>query len=139
MPLFSFGRAFAARTSRFDFGRSWLLLHFCCRTLRILATEVAREFASVIRVDLRVVLTARDRHIRETVVNQQFALVCVHVNQNSVRGLSLAAVAGDGVSVVEMRMLADIESNFATGVHPDFEIAGMADSFDSAEFSVSNL
>jgi hypothetical protein len=67
------------------------------------------------------------------------AFVCVHVNQNSVRGLSLAAVAGDGVSVVEMRMLADIESNFATGVHPDFEIAGLADSFDSAEFSVSNL
>jgi hypothetical protein len=38
-----------------------------------------------------------------------------------------------------MRMLADIESNFATEVHPDFEIAGMADSFHSAEFSVSNL
>jgi hypothetical protein len=36
-------------------------------------------------------------------------------------------------------MLADIESNFATRVHPDFEIAGMADSFDSAEFPVSNL
>ena len=26
-----------------------------------------------------------------------------------------------------------------TGVDPDFEIAGIADSFDSAEFSVSNL
>src|ERR1700728_5200582 len=38
-----------------------------------------------------------------------------------------------------MRMLADIESNFATGVQLDFEIAGMADSFDSGEFSVSNL
>jgi hypothetical protein len=61
------------------------------------------------------------------------------MNQNSVRGLPLAAVAGDGVSVVEMWMLADIESNFATGVHPDFEIARLADSFDSAEFSVSNL
>jgi hypothetical protein len=32
-------------------------------------------------------------------------------------------VAGDGVSVVEMRMLADIESNFATGLHSNFEIA----------------
>jgi hypothetical protein len=61
------------------------------------------------------------------------------VNQDSVRGLSLAAVAGDGVSVVEMGMLADIESNFATGVHPDFEIPGIADLVDRAEFSVSNL
>jgi hypothetical protein len=40
-------------------------------------------------------------------------------------------VAGDGVSVVEMRMLADIESNFATGALLDFESAGMASSFDS--------
>ena len=61
------------------------------------------------------------------------------MNQNSVRRLSLAAVAGDGVSMVEMWMLADIESNFLTGIHPNFEISGMADSFESAEFAVSNL
>jgi hypothetical protein len=73
------------------------------------------------------------------VVNQQFAFVCIHVNQNSIGGLSRAAMAGGSASVVEMRMLADVESNFATGVHPDSEIAGMADSFDSAEFSVGNL
>ena len=52
---------------------------------------------------------------------------------------NLAAVAGYGISLVEMRMLVDIESNFATRVHPDFEIAGMANSLDSAEFSASNL
>ena len=61
------------------------------------------------------------------------------MNQNSVCGLPLAAMAGDGVSVVKMRMLADIESNLAAGVHSDFEIAGVVDLFDSAEFSVSNL
>jgi hypothetical protein len=48
-------------------------------------------------------------------------------------------MAGHCVSVIKMRILAGIESNFATGVHPDFEIAGMADSFDSAEFSLCNL
>ena len=57
----------------------------------------------------------------------------------STSGRSEAAVAGDGVSVVEMRVLPDLESNFATGVHPDFEVPGLADSFDSAEFSVSNM
>ena len=79
---------------------------------------------------MRVVLSPRNRYVCKTVVNQQFAFVCVHVDQNSVRGLSLAAVAGHCVSVVKMRMLADIESNFATRVHSDFEIAGMADLFE---------
>src|ERR1700680_3261460 len=97
------------------------------------------KLASVIRVYLGIVLRARDRHVRKTVVNQQFALVCVHVNQNSVRSLSLATVAGDSIPVFEMGMFADVESKLATGRHPDFEIAGMADSFDSPEFSVSNL
>ena len=55
-------------------------------------------------------LSPRNGHIRKAVVNQQFALVCVHVNQNSVRSLSLAAVAGYCISVVEMRMLTNIES-----------------------------
>jgi hypothetical protein len=71
------------------------------------------KLASVIRVYPGIVLRARYRYVRKTVVNQQFAFVCVHVNQNSVRSLSLAAVAGDGVSMIEMRMLTDIESNFA--------------------------
>jgi hypothetical protein len=48
-------------------------------------------------------------------------------------------VAGYGISVVEMRMLADIESHLAARIQANFEIARMADSFDSAEFSVSNL
>src|SRR5579864_1834948 len=43
----------------------------CC-ALRIISTEVARESAPVIRVDLCVVLTARYRHTRKTVVNRQF-------------------------------------------------------------------
>jgi hypothetical protein len=46
---------------------------------------------------------ALHRHRRKTVVNQQFAFVSVHVNQYPLRGLSLAAVAGDSVSVVEMQ------------------------------------
>jgi hypothetical protein len=88
-----------------------LLFDLSCGTLGTVATEAARKPACIIGVNVRVVLTARYRHIRKPVVDQQFAFVCIHLNQHSVRGLSLAAVAGDGVPVVEMWMLADIESN----------------------------
>jgi hypothetical protein len=87
---------------------------------------------SVVRIDLRVVLTTRNRHVRKTVVNQQFALVCVHANQNSVRGLSLAAVAGDGVSAVKMRMLGRIEVDSSAVFQPNGDVAIRANVFDHA-------
>ena len=77
-------------------------------------------------------LSPRNGYICKSVVNQQFALICVRVNQNSPRSLSLATMAGEGISVIEMRMLADIESNIATRVHSDFEIAGISDSLNGA-------
>ena len=115
-----------------------MLLCFGRSTLRIIPTEVTREFAAVIRIDLCVVLTTRDRHVRKTIINQQFAFVCVDVNQNSVCCLPLAAMAGDGVSVVEMRMLADVKSKLTVGVHSDSKVAVRVDLFDRAEFTVRN-
>src|SRR5260370_39009709 len=115
LALFLFGRASARRGSRFDLRNSLLFLLYLGRcALRIITTQVKRKLTSVVRVDLRVVLAARDRNIRKTVVNQQFAFVGVHVDQNAFGGMPLAAVASDGINVVEMRMFADIESNLTT-------------------------
>jgi hypothetical protein len=61
------------------------------------------------------------------------------VDQHPLRSLSLAAVTGHCVSVVKMRMLADIESNIATRVHSDFQIAGITDSVNRSKLSVRNL
>jgi hypothetical protein len=87
----------------FDFG--------CC-TLRAIATETTGKLAPVICVDVGVVLSPRKGHVRKPVVDQQLAFFGVHVDQHSVGGLPLAAVAGHCVTIVTVRVLVDVESNF---------------------------
>jgi hypothetical protein len=41
---------------------------------------------------------------------------------------------GHCVSVVKMRMLADVQSNLTAPLHADLEVAFGVDSFDSAQF-----
>src|ERR1700683_2917865 len=135
MPLLFLGRSLSPWGKWFGIRCGGLPFHLYCSTLRALATQAAGKHVSVICIDMCVVLTARYGHVRKTIINQQFAFVCVDVNQNSVCRLPLAAMAGDSVPVVKMRMLADVKSNLATRVHSDFEIAGMADLFDSTQFS----
>src|SRR5580692_11441711 len=48
-------------------------------------------------------------------------------------------MAGHCVSMVEVRMLSDVESNLASRVQADTKVTLRADSLDSAEFSVSDL
>ena len=70
MALFIFGRTPTPCGTRFDPRNSRLLLwRFNCRAMRIITIEGAPEFASVIRIDLCVILTARNRHVRKTIVN----------------------------------------------------------------------
>ena len=40
------------------------------------------------------------------------AFLGIHVDQHSIRGLPLAAVAGHCVTIVKVRVLADVESHF---------------------------
>ena len=40
----------------------------------------------------------------------------VHVNQDAVRGSALAAVTGDGIAIVEVRMVAKVQIDFAPGI-----------------------
>jgi hypothetical protein len=41
--------------------------------------------------------------------------------------------------MVNMRVLANVESDFLARVHPDFEVALRVDVFDSAEITISNV
>ena len=61
------------------------------------------------------------------------------MDSHSIRGLALAAVAGHCVTIVNLRVLADVEWDFQARVHPDFEVALRVDVFDSAEITMSNL
>ncbi len=61
------------------------------------------------------------------------------MDQHSIRGLALTAVAGHCVTIVKVRVLANVESNLMAGVHPDSKVAARVDLFDGAEITVSNL
>ena len=112
MTLLLFGGPSPSLANRFGLRRSQLLFHFGCCTLRTFATETTGKLAPVICVDVGVVLSPRNGYVREAVVDQQLAFLGVHVDQHSIRGLPLAAVAGHCVTIVKVRVLADVESDF---------------------------
>jgi hypothetical protein len=80
MALLLFGGLHSSQGNWFGLRCSWLLFHRCCRTLRAFATEAVGKLAAIIRVNLGVVLSSRNRHIGEAVVNQEFAFLGVHVD-----------------------------------------------------------
>jgi len=46
----------------------------------------------------------------------------IHVDEDAVGGLVLAAMAGDGVAVIDVRPLVDVELNPASGVGADSDV-----------------
>ena len=111
MTLLLFGGPSPSLANRFGLRRSQLLFHFGRCTLRTFATETTGKLAPVICVDVGVVLSPRNGCVREAVVDQQLAFLGVHVDQLSIRGLPLAAVAGHCVAIIEMRILEKLIHN----------------------------
>src|ERR1700677_1236382 len=70
--------------NRFGLRRSQLLFHLGRGSLRTFAAETAGKLAPVICVDVGVVLSARNGYVREAVVDQQLAFLCVDVDQHSI-------------------------------------------------------
>ncbi len=71
---------FPSLANRFGLRRSQLLFHFGCCTLQTFTTETTGALASVICVDMGVVLSSRDGYVGEAVVDQQLAFLGVHVD-----------------------------------------------------------
>jgi hypothetical protein len=63
----------------------------------------------------------------------------VHVHQHAVGGGSLAAVAGDGIAVVDMRMVSDVELDILAGVQPNLKISFGVNLLDGSELAVRNM
>src|SRR5690242_18605103 len=61
------------------------------------------------------------------------------MDQHAVSGVALAAMARDGVPVIDMRMFTDIERNLAAGIHTNFKIAGVIDLLNCAQLPVGNM
>jgi hypothetical protein len=62
----------------------------------------------------------------------------VHVHQHTIGGGSQAAVAGDGIAVIDMRVLADVEMHILTGVQPNLDISFHVDLLDGSELAVES-
>ena len=84
MTLLLLGGPSPSLANTFGLRRSQLLVHFGCCRLRRFATEAAGKLASVICVDVGVVLSPRNGYVRKAAVDQQFAFLCVHVDQHSI-------------------------------------------------------
>ena len=118
--------------------RSWLLLNR--RRMGHVAAEFLPERLCIVRINLRVIASTRDRDIGHAAVEQILsAQLGVHVNQDTVGSLSLAGVAGHGITVVEMRMLGRIEFNRAATVHPQAQPPVFVDALDGPQLAVRNF
>src|SRR5208282_3475920 len=95
--------------------RYWLLLNRV--RMGHIATEFLPERLCIIRINLRVIASTRDRNVCHAAVEQVLrAQLGVHVNEDAVGSLSLAGVAGHGITMVEMRMFVGIEFDRAPTV-----------------------
>src|SRR5579872_4737221 len=86
-------------------------------TLRYLPVETAAYFHLVVGIDLRVVTGPRDCYVGHAAIDEIFAAPGIDMNEDTLGSLSLAAVTGNRVSVVEVRMLLDVETHIAFPVH----------------------
>jgi len=82
--------------------------------VRHVARELLGKMALVVRIDLRIIASARHWHIRQPTIHEFFScLLRIHVNGHVVDGLTLAALARYCVSVGEMRVVFDVERDGA--------------------------
>jgi hypothetical protein len=86
------------------------------RGVRELSRQRWGETRLIIRIDLHVFSSSGHGHVREPAVDEVFSVLGVDVHEDAVGGLSLTAVTGDGVPVVEMRIAARREGHGATGI-----------------------
>jgi hypothetical protein len=99
-------------------GRAFEGLRWTRRGVRVLdcgavghvAVKSLSEPALVVRVNLRIVAAAGEGDIGQALVDERLAgAIEVDMHQDTVGGLRLGAVAGDGVAVVHVGMGAEIE------------------------------
>lgn len=69
-------------------------------------------------------LKARDRDVCQPPIHELFfCLFSVHVDENAVGSLSLAAVARHGIPVIEMRILLDVEGQTTPRIESKLQIS----------------
>ena len=82
--------------------------------VRDIATQLVAKRFRVVGEYVSILPSPRNRHIGHTVVDEALVgMFGIHVDQNTVRRFSLAAVAGHGIAEIQVGMLPQIEADDA--------------------------
>jgi hypothetical protein len=108
--------------------------------VRHITAERLGELLPVTGEDLRIVRPARDSDISHAVVDEvpgsQF---CVDVDEDAIRGLALAGMTGDGIAMIQVRMLSGVDAHASASVQPQAHSTIVGDALDSPELAVGDL
>ena len=108
------------------------------RGLGSVATQLLPKIGSVIRVELSVVACARDGDVAEAGVEQVWVDTGIGVNEDPFGGEALGTVTGDGVAVVEMRMLVGVEFDLPAVIEADGQATLGVDRLDRGHVAIGN-
>ena len=114
------------------------MIDFQGRGLRHIGSELRGEFFYVVGEECGLVAGAGDGDIREARVEQIWVNAAIGVNEDAFGSESLGAVAGDGVPVVEMAMLAGVELDLAIVGEVGGETAIGMDGLDGGQLAIGN-
>ena len=115
-------------------------LDFDGRGLRHFAAQPFGQSAGVVGVNLCIVPGARKSDIAEALVDQLFRVPPFRRNMNdhAVHRLALARVAGHGIAVVEVCVLAQVEAHAFASVEAELDGSIRADLVDVGQGSIWN-
>src|ERR1700685_2306116 len=114
----------------------WLM----CALVRDIVTKSLRQLLAVVCKNLRVPLSTRNRDIRHAAIEQVFRRqLRIHVNEYALGGLSLTGMTGDGIAVIEMRMILRLVDHTAPAIELQPHRSVRCDTFHCAHVAVRNL
>jgi hypothetical protein len=108
--------------------------------VRHIAAERLGKLLPVAGEDLRILRPARDSDISHAVVDEvPGSLLCVDVDEHAISGLALAGMTGDGIAMVQVRMLSGVDAHAPAAVQLQAHSAIVGDALDSPELAVGDL
>jgi hypothetical protein len=116
----------------------WDLGNFQGGCFRDIGSELGGKFFHVVSEERGLAASTRDGNVSETVVEQLGVGAGIGVDENAVGGESLRTVAGNGVAVVEMAMLAGVELDLAIVVEAGGDASIGMDGFDGGQVAIGD-
>ena len=79
--------------------------------------------------------SARHRDVGQATIDELLSLFRVHMNEDAISCLPLAAVTRHRVAIIQMRILSNVKCDGVTGVETDSEVTTLVDLLDRAQLT----